>query len=151
MISGYQKMNVEFKRLAEKHRNACQYDVRVEGITIGTLCKDYEEGWVISPGCIGGTCKGHWAWYFEPVESLDEALCLSNNWERLWLIPSDGLWMKQKQAFAAFKKGMDAPLKTVNEYDAPRVTIFLKWLRSEAKTYYVNTPQPRKAPIRRCE
>lgn len=129
MISGHAKMSVEFKRLPEKHRRACQYDVLVEGITIGRIFRGHEEGWVIEPGCVEGTCKGHYAWYFEPVDSLDEYLSLSGNWERLWCVPSEGLWMKQKQAFIAFSKAMDAPLKRANKYDLPRVTIFLKWLR----------------------
>jgi len=138
MISGHAKMSVEFKRLPEKHRRACQYDVLVEGITIGRLYKDYEAG-IIGDSTFGfmmhklglqsESFAGHHAWYFKPVDSLDEFLSLSGNWEKLWFLPGEGLWIKQKQAFVAFEKAMDAPLKRANKYDLPRVTIFLKWLR----------------------
>lgn len=129
MISGHAKMSVEFKRLPEKHRRASQYDVLVEDITIGRILKGCEEGWIIEPGTVEGTCKSFYAWYFEPVDSLDEYLDLSGNWRRLWCVPSEGYWRQQKQAFKAFERAMDAPLKRANKYDKPRVTIFLKWLR----------------------
>lgn len=62
---GERTLDVRFDRMSEKYNGACQYELRVEGVRLGVLCREYSV-----PG-----------WSLITDDALDEVL------ERTWEFP----------------------------------------------------------------
>ena len=125
---GLRKLNMEFRRLPEKHEKACQYAVLVEGVEIGTLYREYEEGARIAYGCVGGSYRGGFGWHLDECESLQKHLERHN--ETLWLATN---WDTRDKAKVALIELLDRPMDLgrggmEERWWRKRVLVFLDWL-----------------------
>lgn len=56
-------IKVTYEKLPEKSGGACQYKVLANGVSIGILYREYEEGYRAVRGSLGGS-KGGYTWVF---------------------------------------------------------------------------------------
>jgi len=107
------QLSVSFAVLKDlpKERGCYQYEIRVMGIPVGVIFRDWQPGFRVPRGCIGGG-QGAVFWNLHLYEGdSNHAPCPG----QIWFLPAEG-WRTLEEAKRDLVVAFDAPLMNDKEW-----------------------------------